>query len=76
MNAQAHAQARLSLAPLAPLSPPSAPSAPADEPPRGCGWFDSSHELRRGLVVLEHGDAAAARLLPLEAWLDWHGRRR
>jgi hypothetical protein len=26
---------------------------PDDAPPRGCGWFDSSHELQRGLVVVE-----------------------
>ncbi len=24
-----------------------------DAPPKGCGWFDSSHELMRGLVVQE-----------------------
>lgn len=60
---------------LAPAAPPAAARpGPEDAPPRGCGWFDSSHELRRGLLVLEHGDAAAARLLPLDAWLDWHGR--
>ena len=24
-----------------------------DAPPKGCGWFDSSHELMRGLVMQE-----------------------
>ena len=24
-----------------------------DTPPRGCAWFDSSHELRTGLLVRE-----------------------
>jgi hypothetical protein len=24
-----------------------------DEKPLGCGWFDSSHELMRGIVVRE-----------------------
>ena len=24
-----------------------------DERPCGCGWFDSSHELLRGLMVIE-----------------------
>ena len=37
----------------------------------GCGWFDSSHELHQGLVVLEHG--GAERLggeLPVTLWLQ------
>ncbi len=29
------------------------PAEVDDVPPRGCAWFDSSHELMRGLVVLE-----------------------
>jgi hypothetical protein len=39
------------------------------EPPRGCGWFDSSLDLQQGLRVVEHGgfDGLAADL-PL-AWL-------
>jgi hypothetical protein len=43
---------------------------PADEPALGCGWFDSSHELRRGLLVQEHlaNDSLAAEL-PLADWL-------
>lgn len=28
-------------------------AASDDEPPLGCGWFDSSHELRHGLDVHE-----------------------
>lgn len=31
-----------------------------DDRPRGCGWFDSSFELRRGLAVVEHGAAELA----------------
>ncbi len=43
-----------------------------DEPPRGCGWFDSSHELTRGLCVRELAEPASlARELPLPAWIDW-----
>ncbi|MDE2398079.1 MAG: hypothetical protein KGL43_10020 [Burkholderiales bacterium] len=34
-----------------------------------CGWFDSSHELQRGLVVVEP-DAAAAELAAWLAGLD------
>lgn len=61
-------RAELALLPL--IEPPPRPAA--EERPRGCGWFDSSHELQRGLLVVEHADPAApARLLPLEAWL--HG---
>lgn len=43
-----------------------------DEPPcTGCGWFDSSHELQRGLVVSEHdGIAVTAAALPLAVWLN------
>ena len=44
----------------------------ADEDgPRGCGWFDSSHELHRGLSVCEHASPdSLARELPLPHWLD------
>ena len=44
-----------------------------EEPPPGCGWFDSSHELQCGLWVREHAlaDEVAADL-PLQAWLDLH----
>jgi hypothetical protein len=32
---------------------PQQPLPPEDERPRGCGWFDSSHELQQGLLVWE-----------------------
>ena len=35
----------------------------------GCGWFDSSHELERGLQVRE-ADADALSALPLGDWLE------
>lgn len=42
---------------------------PEDEDaPSGCGWFDSSWELRRGLKVIEHVDFAN---LPPEVPLQW-----
>lgn len=46
---------------------------PEDDAPRGCGWFDSSHELQAGLQVTEHAspDAVAA-ALPLADWLGLH----
>jgi len=40
---------------------------------RGCGWFDSSHELQQGLLVREHNDSASlAAEMPLGPWLDLH----
>lgn len=39
-----------------PAAPPTADTAPAaedDTPPRGCAWYDSSLDLRRGLLVRE-----------------------
>ncbi len=37
----------------------------------GCGWFDSSHELREGLSVREIDDlATVACELPLSLWLQ------
>lgn len=47
--------------------------APADEArPRGCGWFDSSHDLNAGLQVTEHlSPQAVADAVPLGWWLDW-----
>lgn len=43
-----------------------------DERPRGCGWFDSSHELQRGLSVCEHAGAdSLGREMPLASWLEW-----
>jgi hypothetical protein len=50
---------------------PSAEPA-ADEVPRGCGWFDSSQDLREGLAVCEQAAEVAAVQLPLAAWLEWH----
>ena len=48
-----------------------AATAEEQEAPRGCGWFDSSHDLQRGLRVQEHLSAdTLARELPLSAWLD------
>jgi hypothetical protein len=47
-----------------PLSTPTEVCAP------GCGWFDSSHELNRGLQVTEHVNLdAVAGDLPLSDWL-------
>jgi hypothetical protein len=42
----------------------------------GCGWFDSSHDLLRGLRVREH--ATPPPELPLPLWLElelaeWRG---
>jgi len=38
---------------------------------RGCGWFDSSHELQTGLHVTEHDDdEVVAAALPLATWLE------
>jgi len=45
------------------------------EPILGCGWFDSSHDLRAGLVVQEHASAdAVSEALGLAAWLELHLR--
>jgi hypothetical protein len=36
-----------------------------------CGWYDSSHELQSGLVVLEHsGPQALVSELPPSDWLE------
>jgi hypothetical protein len=44
-----------------------------DDAPRGCGWFDSSHELHTGLFVTEHDSPdRVANELPLDVWLAWH----
>lgn len=32
------------------------PMTAEDDRVFGCGWFDSSHDLRRGLAVIEHDD--------------------
>jgi len=50
---------------------PAVAAAAPDDPPEpgcGCGWFDSSWELRHGLEVIEHLDAD---LLPSEMPLAW-----
>jgi hypothetical protein len=45
---------------------------PQDELQRGCGWFDSSHELNAGLQVTEHASPEpVANEVPLGWWLDW-----
>jgi len=45
--------------------------ADADERPRGCGWFDSSHDLQHGLSVREHANSETlGRELPLANWLE------
>lgn len=56
-----------------PCGPP--PQLDEAERPRGCGWFDSSHELEHGLVVRE-ADVQALATLPLALWLDLELRRR
>jgi hypothetical protein len=49
------------------------PSEDPTEPGWRCGWFDSSHELQRGLCVREHASAADLGAdLPLGPWLDLH----
>jgi hypothetical protein len=40
-------------APAAPAAACPAPAPADDDRPRGCGWFDSSHELMRGVTVWE-----------------------
>ena len=53
-----------------------ASDAPATPPPeesvRGCGWFDSSHDLHSGLLITEHATPErVANEVPLGWWLDW-----
>ena len=45
------------------------PSPQDEDRQLGCGWFDSSHELERGLQVRE-ADADALSTLPLGDWLE------
>lgn len=65
------------VAPVAPVAPTVGPAYaaaadPDDALPR-CGWFDSSLDLRAGLLVQEHASAdAVAGDLPLAAWLALH----
>lgn len=52
--------------------PPPEAAAAEDSLPR-CGWFDSSLDLRAGLLVQEHDCADdVANELPLSAWLALH----
>jgi hypothetical protein len=52
--------------------PPPPPAAPADDLPRGCGWFDSSHALQTGLQLTVHDSPdMVASLVPLSWWLQW-----
>lgn len=54
-------------------APAVAPAPAHDDLPPGCGWFDSSHELQRGLLVTEHSCAdSVAHALPLAEWLALH----
>ncbi len=53
--------------------PAPTPADASDGPPRGCGWFDSSHELQCGLLITEHDSPdRVANDLPLDVWLAWH----
>lgn len=40
----------------------------ASEPGSSCGWFDSSWDLRRGLMVIEHMESDP---LPADVPSDW-----
>jgi len=61
---------------------PNAAGSDGDAPCRGCGWFDSSHDLQTGLQVSEHDDdEVVAAALPLATWLelelaDWRPQLR
>jgi len=49
-----------------------APQPDAQDAVRGCGWFDSSHELHAGVQVTEHlTPDQVANEVPLGWWLDW-----
>lgn len=51
------------------------PAQAPDEGPAGCGWFDSSHDLNRGLLVTEFASPdPVANEVPLGWWLDWQMR--
>lgn len=46
-----------------------------DEAAPGCGWFDSSRELRAGLQVTEHlSPERVADAVPLGWWLAWQAQ--
>lgn len=55
-----------------PLRRPPLPGLLSDDPPpSACGWFDSSHELHAGLLVVEHADTdRATEALQLQAALE------
>ncbi len=57
----------------APVTPDAPPAMAPEDAVHACGWFDSSHELKHGLLVREHDSLAElAELLPLPNWLDLH----
>jgi hypothetical protein len=58
-----------------PLTPGvTTPHLTAPEPSGGCGWFDSSHDLRQGLLVQEHASLdSLSGAMSLSDWLAWHG---
>lgn len=62
-----------------PAAAPATAAVPDDDvPPRGCAWFDSSHDLRTGLSVDEAPPADALAQLSLGDWLqlelrEWRG---
>jgi hypothetical protein len=59
-------------APVRPPRPARPEVAEPEDRPRGCGWFDSSHELQTGLRVDEHlAPEVVATLVPLSWWLAW-----
>lgn len=59
-------------APAAMTGPGDTAGAADNAPPRGCGWYDSSHDLQAGLRVTEHTDVAAVvNQVPLSWWLGW-----
>lgn len=52
---------------------PNSAATPNADTVLGCGWFDSSYELRSGLTVQEYGSLdAVAPLLDLSDWLALH----
>ena len=54
---------------------PDAAEAAVAAAPRGCGWFDSSHELQAGLQVTEHlTPEPVVNEGPLGWWLDWQSQ--
>ena len=56
---------------VASLGPTTDTTAEANSPAEACGWFDSSHELHQGLLVLEHSGAEGlGRELPVTVWLE------